>query len=105
MPRTVMPDRAEFVRAWHDKNIRRTELSQMFSCSSTKLSYVARHFGLNPQRPKARYYTQSRVIDPTPEEIRQRCEEIRAGWSETRLLADVEGSLRIRRNARLTRRS
>lgn len=77
-----MIDRDEFVRMWQDKETTRLQIASHYGVNKTKLSEIAEGFGLHRHRgyrpPK------HREKDPTPEQIRERCLEIQASWTEER---------------------
>jgi len=78
------PPRDEFAKAWMDPDITQRQVARMFGLSRTTCGAIAVEYGL-PYR--SRFSRQigiaNAVSDPTPEEIRERCEEIQKGWTES----------------------
>ena len=75
-------DRDAFTAAWKDKSLKRKEISEMFSIPLSTMVDVANRFKLPPRHDHRG--ANNRTIDPTPEQIKERCLEIQAGWSEER---------------------
>lgn len=58
-----------------DTTLTRAEVAEMFGLSRTTVRIIAVEFGLSLLRDRPKQE------DPTPEQIRQRCAEIRNKWS------------------------
>lgn len=80
--RARLPTQQQFTEAWDDDTLTRAQIANKFGVALSTLSTLAKRYGLPLQRDN--YTNTLSVPDPTPEEIRQRAAEVRAGWSESR---------------------
>jgi hypothetical protein len=69
----------ELFKLWHT-NVTSKVICEQLGISDSYLRRLIKLHGL-PRRPRADT-SKSRLIDPTPEELEQRMQEVRAGWSE-----------------------
>lgn len=75
-------DEQEFTRLWNDEDLTRAEIAARLGIGRSTLREKAKEFGL----PASRGFQPlcNRPIDPTPQEIEERCLEIQAGWAPER---------------------
>lgn len=83
-PQVAEFDDEEFKRLWLDKTVTRLFIIKHLGIGKDRLSKTAIRLGLDPHRGSPTLCSEE--ADPTPEEIEQRCLEIRSRWSEKRLL-------------------
>lgn len=76
-------DESEFTKLWKDDRISRVEIARHFGIKKSYTHKLAVRFGLHTKRGYKPIYA-GRRRDPTPEEIARLCEEIQAGWGESR---------------------
>lgn len=78
------PPREEFAAAWMDPDVTQRRVAKKFGLSRTTCGAIAAEYGL-PYRSRFSNMigTSNSVIDPTPEQIAERCAEIRSRWSES----------------------
>ena len=88
-----MIDRDEFVRMWNDEETTRLQIAAHYGINKTKLSEIAEGFGL--QRHRGYRPPKHREKDPTPEQIRERCLEIQARWTEERFERQMRARPRL----------
>lgn len=75
-----------FARLWKNK-LTIDEIAQFFGVSDETVRIAAKKLELKSKRAIERERAQRcQESDPTPEQIRERAAEIRAGWSEKELL-------------------
>ena len=68
------------------------EIARIMGMTYGAVLSVKQRQGL-PNIRRERLETVSKIIDPTPEEIRQRCAEIQAGWTEQQHEERIRGGL------------
>jgi len=78
------PAREAFEQAWMDPDTTQKQIAEMFGLSRTTCGAIAAEFGL-PYRSRFsnRIGTSNAVEDPSPDEIAERCAEIRKRWSDS----------------------
>jgi len=77
-----MVDTREFARLWDDDEITRIEIASHFGIHKSSLPKLARLLGL--RRFRGQRPAKHRAKDPTPDQIKERCLEIQAGWTSER---------------------
>lgn len=84
------------MRLWHNTRLTRAEVARILGVSESCARQMAIEFGLSARRPGTppSCGVNVKTVDPTPEEIRQRCLEAQEKWGDSEVQARGRVGLR-----------